>query len=176
MLAGNKPCQIAYYVPDIREAALQHHRLFGSGPFFVAESIDFTVHEHRGVRCEWDQSSSFGYWGDVMVEFMVQNKPGRSVLEDVMAVNSAPSGMHHVGYYVDDPAATVAGFGKIGCPQAMRAVLANGIEVFMVDTIGLYGHMIELYEPTATLMDLHGFIRQAAQDFDGTDPVREFSL
>lgn len=27
--------QIAYFVPDVREAALRHATLYGSGPFFV---------------------------------------------------------------------------------------------------------------------------------------------
>ena len=176
MLAGIKPCQIAYFVPDIREAALQHYRLFGSGPYYVAESINFSECEHRGKKTEWDQSSSFGYWGDIMVEFMVQNRPGPSVLEDVMAVNKAPSGLHHVGYYVDDPAAVVAQFNRMGHETALRAVLANGIEVYMVDTIDLYGHMIELYAPTPALMEIHDFVRAGSVGFDGTNPVREFSL
>lgn len=171
-----KPCQIAYFVPDVREAALRHHRLLGSGPFYVAEHIHFDVCEYRGKASQWDQSSSFGYWGDIMVEFMVQNRPSPSVLEDVLAVNKGAAGLHHLGYYVDDCRALIAEFDAMGHELAWRGVLANGVEVFMVDTIDLYGHMIELYEPTAALMEIHDFVRQGTVGFNGTDPVRDFAL
>lgn len=176
MLAGKKPCQIAYFVPDIREAALRHHELHGSGPFYVAESIEFPTCEYRGKPSKWDQSSSFGYWGDIMVEFMVQNKPGPSVLEDVMAVNTAPAGLHHLAFYVEDTKNTLAQFNAMGHETALHATLANGIEVFMVDTIERYGHMIEFYAPSPALLGIHDFIREASIGFDGTNPVRDFSL
>lgn len=176
MLTNKLPCQIAYFVPDIREAALRHHQLYGSGPFYVAENIEFSICEYRGLASEWDQSSSFGYWGDIMVEFMVQNRPGPSVLEDVKAMNKAPAGLHHLAYYVDDPRDILTRFNTAGHETALYATLANGVEVFMVDTIDCYGHMIEFYEPTAELMKIHDFIREASFGFDGTDPLREFVL
>lgn len=176
MLAGKKPCQIAYFVPDIREAALRHHELHGSGPFYVAESIEFPTCEYRGVASRWDQSSSFGYWGDIMVEFMVQNAPGPSVLEDVTAVNKAAAGLHHLAFYIDDPHTALAQFNAMGHETALYAILANGVEVFMVDTMDRYGHMIEFYEPTPALMEIHDFIREASIGFDGTDPLRQFVL
>ena len=64
----------------------------------------------------------------------------------------------------------------MGQELAWRGVLANGVEVFMVDTIGLYGHMTEIYEPTPALMEIHDFVRQGTVGFNGTDPVRDFSL
>ena len=47
---------------------------------------------------------------------------------------------------------------------------------FSWDTIDLYGHMTELYEPTPALMEIHDFVRQGTVGFNGTDPIREFSL
>ena len=176
MPINKSPCQIAYFVPDIREAALRHHQMYGSGPFYVAESIQFPVCEHRGMKCDWDQSSSFGYWGDVMVEFMVQNRPGPSVLEDIQALNKASTGLHHLGFYVDDAWDTLKRFNAKGHEIALYATLANGVEVFMVDTVAQYGHMIEFYEPTRALMEIHDYIREASVGFAGTDPLREFAL
>lgn len=176
MLANKRPCQIAYFVPDIREAALRHSAMHGSGPFFVAENIKFPICEYRGTPSKWDQSSSFGYWGDIMVEFMVQNQPGPSVLEDVMAVNHAPSGLHHLAYYIEDPHAALSEFNRMGHETALYATLTNGVEIFMVDVIEQYGHMIEFYQPTPLLMEIHDFIRQAAIGWDGSDPVRDFTV
>lgn len=176
LLSGKRPCQFAYYVPDVREAAQRHHELHGSGPFFVAEHIEFPICRYRGEDSEWDQSSSFGYWGDIMVEFMVQNRPGPSVIEDVQAVNKAVSGLHHLAFYLENPHDALVRFNAMGHETALYATLTNGVEVFMVDTIERYGHMIEFYEPSADLMEIHDFIRQASLDFDGDRPVRDFAI
>lgn len=170
------PVQIAYFVPDVRQAALQHSKMFGSGPFFVADHITFSECSYRGAPTDWDHTSAFGQWGDIMVEFMQQNKPGASVLHDVFPEQSGRNGVHHMAYFVDDPAGRAAELEKAGFQTALRGKLTNGIEVFMVDTIRSYGHMLELYEPSETILSVYEFIRTASVDFDGNDPVRSISL
>ena len=64
----------------------------------------------------------------------------------------------------------------LGHAIALHAALSNGIEIFMLDTIALYGHMLELYAPSPALLGIYDFIRNAAVDFDGRDPVRPFSF
>lgn len=176
MLLGQKPRQIAYFVPDIRVFAEQHSRMFGSGPFFAVDNIKFTYCEYRGKPSDWDHSAAFGQWGDLMVEIMQQNKPGASVLTDAFPAGSRQNGVHHMAYFVDDPAAVVASFEKQGYPLAMHCGLENGMEVFMVDTVALYGHMTELYAPTPVLTGFYDFILDQSKGFDGKDPVRTINF
>jgi len=62
--------QIAFFVPDIRTAALVHHRSFGSDPCFIAENIPLRRSEHCGVAQPLDHSSVYGQSGKGMVEFV----------------------------------------------------------------------------------------------------------
>jgi hypothetical protein len=68
--------QLAYFCADVREAALAHHRGFGSGPYFVADNIPLAGSVHRGQPHGFDHSSAYGQWGEVMIEFVQQNNPG----------------------------------------------------------------------------------------------------
>lgn len=170
------PSQIAYFVPDIREAAAQHSATFGSGPFFDAGPIQFSSCLYRGQPTDWDHSSAFGQWGDIMVEFMQQNKPGASVLHDVFPEGSNRYGVHHMAYMMDDPVGHAAELEAKGIETALRGTLTNGIEVIMVDTRERYGHLIEMYAPTKQLIDIYDFVREASVGFDGTNPVRTIDI
>lgn len=171
-----KPVQLAYFVEDVRTAALQHSKMFGSGPFYVAEHIQLSKCIHRGKQTDWDHTSAFGQWGDVMLEFMQQNQPGPSALRDVFPEGSGRYGMHHMAYFVDDIHGLAADWVKQGCPIALEATLTNGIELVMIDATARFGHMLEFYAPTKTLLDVYEFVRAASVDFDGKDPVREIEL
>ena len=52
--------QVAYYVPDVREAAKAHSANFGSGPFFVAEHIPISLCRYRGKPGVFDHTSAYG--------------------------------------------------------------------------------------------------------------------
>ncbi len=176
MLLGRTPCQIAYLVPDIRAAAERHARMFGTGPFYVVDNIQLKSCHYRGKPSQWDHSAAFSQWGDVMIELMQQNGPGESVLNDVIPTGSGRTGLHHMAYFVDNPAAVAASMEKQGHPLALHCELPNGIEVFMVDTIALYGHMIELYAPTPTIMSFYDLVRDQSKAFDGKDLMRTASF
>ena len=46
----------------------------------------------------------------------------------------------------------------------------------MVDTVALYGHMIELYAPTPTIMAFYDLVREQSKIFDGKDLIRTASF
>jgi hypothetical protein len=168
--------QIAYYVPDIRQAAKEHSRVFGSGPFYVADQIRFASATYRGEPTEWDHSAAFGQWGDVMIEFTQQNNIGDSVLTDVFPAGSGRTGLHHLGFFVDDPVSYARTMEHEGYSLAFHGVLPNGMEVRMIDARAQYGHMLEIYQPTSALTDIFDFIRDQARTFDGSDPIRSVSF
>ncbi|MCB2052078.1 MAG: VOC family protein [Novosphingobium sp.] len=174
MLLTSKPCQIAYFVPNVRYAAIEHNRKFGSGPFYVADNVSLPFCEYRGNQVEMKITSAFGQWGDLQVEFMQQNDAASSFLHDVFPYGSGRYGLHHLAFIVDDLWKTVEGFVSHGNEVALHAKMGNGIEGVLVDTIEENGHMLEFYEPTAPLLDLYEFISTQSRDFRGDDPVRVF--
>jgi catechol 2,3-dioxygenase-like lactoylglutathione lyase family enzyme len=174
MLARYPVRQIAYVVDDVRAAALAHHRLYGSGPFFVADHIPVRLALHRGREGRFDHSSAYGQWGNQMIEFMCQHDDAPSAVRDLYAPGE--EGFHHVAIIVDDLARARADFAAEGFVEALYAEMNDGFAFVMMDAVARYGHMIELYEGVPALTGFYDFVADAARGFDGSDPVRTISM
>ena len=48
----------------------------------------------------------------------------------------------------------------------------TGTEFAFVDTVATQGHMTEIYERSRGLLGFYEMVRTAAEDWDGSDPVR----
>ena len=168
--------QIAYFVADVRAAALKHHLRFGSGPFFVAEHIPLRHSLHRGVARPLDHSSAYGQWGSVMIEFVQQNNPGPSAFHDVYPEGSGRFGLHHMALFVNDLRAEMDRFNRAGCATALYAEMNDDFAFAMMEATAGMGHMLELYEPLPQLTGFYDLVATAAVGFDGTDPVRSISM
>jgi catechol 2,3-dioxygenase-like lactoylglutathione lyase family enzyme len=172
-LIGLPVRQLAYKVNDLEAAALAHHRMFGSGPFFVLRHVALASSHHRGVERPFDHSSAYGQWGSVMVELVVQHNSDASALHDMFAYGSGAEGLHHAALFVDDLGAAIARFENEGAPLAQLSVTATGTAFAFVDTRSSLGHMFELYEPTEQLTGFYDLVAEAAQGWDGNDLLRE---
>ena len=156
--------QIAYFVPDIRAAAMDHARAFGSGPYFIAEHIALARSLHRGEERPLDHSSAYGQWGEVMIEFCQQNNPGPSAFHDLYPEGSGRSGIHHVALFVDDLEASIAAFASEGSSVALDATMMDGFRYVFIDAVERCGHMLELYEPLPALTGFYDLVRSSAGD------------
>jgi len=166
-------CQVAYFVADVRAAAIQHSAAFGSGPFFVMEHVPLDSVVHRGKPALFDHTAAFGQWGDVMLEFVQQHNPGPSILHDLYPESSGRFGLHHVACMVENLEQSVAHFTAAGCPEVFRArIAALDIAGVMVDTVASYGHFVELYPAVPAMQGFYAMVAGAAREFDGRDPVR----
>jgi hypothetical protein len=176
MIADLPPRQIAYFVPDIRAAALTHHRQFGSGPFFVVEHIALARSEHRGMAQPLDHSSAYGQWGALMVEFVQQHNPDPSAYHDLYPHGSGKAGLHHVACFVESLDAAITECAAAGMPLAHYAETATGTPFAFVDASASLGHMLELYQPGPGLTGFYAMVAAAAQGWDGKDPIRTVTL
>lgn len=167
--------QIAYFVPDAAAAARAHSAMFGSGPYYVAEHIPLSLSRYRGQDAELDHTSAYGQWGEVMIEFVQQNNDGPSVFRD-MYLAGGGQGFHHVALIVDNLPASMAAFEAAGHATGLYAEVSPGVGFAMMDCRETLGHFIELYEPTEALRMVYGLVRSAAQDWDGSDPIRSFAI
>ena len=164
--------QVAYFVADVREAAAAHSRRFGSGPFYVVDHVALARSEHRGVHQPLDHSSAYGQWGEVMIEFAMQHNSDPSAFHDLYPPGSERFGLHHAALFVDDLASTIADFTDDGMPLAQYAVTETGTAFAFIDAVARYGHMIELYEPSAGLTGFYAMVAAGADNWDGSDPIR----
>lgn len=174
MLApGSLPVrQIAWFVPDILAAARAHHAAFGSGPYFVFEHVPLTWSEHRGARVAHDHSSAYGQWGEVMVEFVMQHGDEPSAFHEMYPASSSAQGLHHMALWVDDLDGAIAHYARRGMALAQLSETATGMHYAFVDATASLGHMLELYEPTEALTGFYALVREAAQGWDGSEPIR----
>ena len=177
-MSANLPIrQIAYFTTDVRRAALAHHQVYGSGPYFVVDNIALRLAVHRGVERQLDHSSAYGQWGGVMVEFVQQNNPGPSCFHDMYREGSGLGGIHHVALWVDDVQQSIESYNAAGHATALYAEMkSDGFAFAMMDTVAAFGHMIELYKPLPALTGFYDFVRQAAAGWDGKEPVRTISF
>jgi catechol 2,3-dioxygenase-like lactoylglutathione lyase family enzyme len=172
VLTPIQPVQLAYFVTDVREAA--HHAVesFGAGPVYVLERIELEWGEHRGARCDFVHSSAYGQWGDLMMELVQQDEEGPSPFRDLYAPGE--QGLHHVASFVASLDETIEAYRRSGFPLASRAVTKNaGSEFAFIDTTSQMGHMLEIYEPSKSLLGFYDLVRNAAIDWDRRDPVRD---
>jgi hypothetical protein len=174
MLLGRPIRQIAYFVQDARAAAERHSRLFGSGPFFLLENIEFGSVIHRGRQVKLAHTAAFGQWGELNLEFCQQNAPGPSIFHDLFPEGSGRYGLHHAALFVDDLDEAVRLFDSHGFPEIFRATMPSiGAEASIVDTSAVYGHFTELHEPVPAMIGFFDGVRRASQGFDGSDPIRK---
>jgi hypothetical protein len=164
------PVQIAYAVPDVHAAARQWSSERGAGPFFVLEHIAVVDVRHRGQPSTFDHSSAYGQWGPVMVELVQDHTVGPSPVADV--VGHGGTGLHHTAHFVDDLESAQRELIGHGWAEALFARTSTGTGFAFHDALGELGHMIEIYEGTSRLRAFYAMVARAAEEWDGTDPVR----
>jgi catechol 2,3-dioxygenase-like lactoylglutathione lyase family enzyme len=165
--------QVAYHVTDIRRAASDMAAKFGAGPFFINENIKLTWGEHRGEPTDFVHSSAYGQWGEVMVEFFVQESAGTNTpYRDVYAADQ--EGLHHTAIMVDDMDEAFAYFEGNDMPVVTRCGLAPGPSVHFafIDARKTFGHMIEIYPKSDGLLNFYKRVRDASVGWSGEDPIR----
>lgn len=171
---GGPARQIAYFVPDVVEAAKRHSAIYGSGPYYVVREIPLTTCLYYGEPAHFVHTSAYGQWGEVMIEFVQQDSAERSCFTDLYP--DGAQGMHHVALIVDDLKSAMHGFEDAGHPAALYAEVAPGQGFAMMDCVAELGHFIELYEPSEALLGVYELVRASAQGWDGSDPIRDLSF
>lgn len=163
--------QIAYVVPDGRQAALEWAAL-GAGPFYEKRYVTEGEVTYRGKPATLDHISFFGQYGSMMLELIEPVGTADSVYRDL--TGSGASGLHHFARICPDLEQAIAEAEAQGFELACRAGTPQ-TPVAFVDARDRLGHMIELCQDGPSLRFLYQFVADAARDWDGSDPVRELA-
>lgn len=154
--------QVAYIVEDLEEAALEHSKLFGSGPFLYMDPVTMAKAVYKGEEIELTMQQAYGQFGNLQIEFI--------------KVWSTPNpygctGFHHFSNWVDDYDAAIAEFAAAGFEPVIEMESGGGLRIAYIDTAEKYGHCVEIHPPIQGFWDM---IKKAADDWDGTNPYRKF--
>ena len=158
------------YVPADFDAALAHWLKMGAGPFFTLDHVQLDDVRYAGEPADIDFSMVLGYWGDLQIELIRQHNAAPSIYKAWR--DDGREGLHHVCILVDDIDEARRVVAQAAGVVAQEAKVPGGGEVIYVDTGGGSGTMVEILKPAPGGRDFFAFMREAARDWDGSDPVR----
>lgn len=161
--------QIAYLPSDF-DAALQHWtQVMGVGPFFLMENIQLGDMRYRGQPTDAAFSIAIGYWGDIQIELIRAENDAPSIYSGEYAVTDR---MHHVCIFIDSIADARNACKQIGAEILVEGKVGDTGAVIYVDAGGGPGNVIELLQPADGSDALFAMMKDAARNWDGTDPLR----
>lgn len=159
--------QIAF-VPEDFDAAVRHWtQVMGVGPFFLLENIQLDDSRYLGAPNTCIFSIALAYWGDLQVELIRQENDAPSIYR-----GAAGQGLHHICLITDDIAAARATAEAAGATVLVEGKVGADGAVIYVDSGGGPGCIVEVLQPATGMLDLFAMIRAAAQDWDGSEPLR----
>lgn len=162
--------QSCFIVSDINAAMAEWHRVSDVGPFFVMANIRPENGLYRGRPAELEMSCAFAQSGNMQIELIEQHSDGPSVYRDMFAPGE--EGFHHFCYWADG---TIA--------EEVEHYRKRGIEAGYLGSFGElnYGYFdarkelgcfIEVLERYPGTMEMFAMIAEAAEGWDGSDPIR----
>jgi Glyoxalase/Bleomycin resistance protein/Dioxygenase superfamily len=166
-----EPHHCAYVVDDIEATVSRLVDQLGAGPFFLIENVPLENVLSRGEPAEFVHNSAFGYCGGGAIELMevLSLAP-----EGVQKGFSGPRPrIHHVAYVV--PANEVADVRRSlherGVSQYLSSQLGE-VETTLHDASTALGHDIEIHVDNEGLRNFFAMLKEAADGWDGSQPLR----
>ena len=165
--------QLCWVVPDLHAAMKAWTVSAGVGPFFLFEELRFENARYRGEPAEFpDVTAAIAQAGEVQIELVCQNDDRPSVFRDL--VPSGRAGFHHTALYCSDYDANLAAYRDAGAEVAFEGLMM-GSRTCWVDTAPTLGFMVELIDSNPVADSIFAQFRNAAENWDGSDPVRTLS-
>ena len=162
--------QNGYVVRDLERAVRHWSEVVGVGPFFLLEHVAFAELRFHGEPVEIDMSVAVAYWGNVQVELIVQHNDAPSIYSEF--ASRYGGGLQHVGVMTDSVAKDIERLRKLQVPAVQWGSTVSGIQFAYVATDHHPGAMIELIESGPAINGFFNMAREAAQSWDGTQPLR----
>jgi len=162
--------QLGFVVGDLEHAMRHWLDKVGIGPFFVLEHVKFAHVLHRGKPTDIDMSVALAQWGAVQVELIQQYNDAPSIYTEF--AGRKQGGLQHLGVMTDSVADDLARLKLRGIAPVQQGHTGTGIRFAYVDTDDHPGGMIELIEAGAAITGFFNLVRDAAQNWDGSEPIR----
>ncbi len=166
-----QPHHYAYVVEDIEATVSRLVDQLGAGPFFLVENVPLENVLSRGEPAELTHNSAFGCCGEGAIELMQTISMAPARVEERF---SAPRpGIHHVAYVVPpaDAASVRESLDQRGLSEYLSAKLGETHNTFH-DASETLGHDIEIHDDVQGLRDFFGMVRDGAEGWDGSEPLR----
>ena len=167
---NHKVLQFAYVVNDIEAAARRWITTFGVGPFYILRRPEVGNPLYRGRPGKVEFSAALAQAGDVHVELIEQHCDSPSCYRDL--IPKGREGFHHVAVIVENYAKEVARYERLGFPVAASGEFGP-LKFCYVDTSSAMQGMVEVLEDLPFIHNYFARIRKAAENWDGSNPIRD---
>lgn len=165
--------QLAYVVTDL-DAALDYWvNTLKAGPFFVMEHCPLENQKYYGEEGHADVTIALGNSGSLQIELIYQHNDAPSVYRDFLQAGRV--GVHHIGLMPENYPETVKYYQSQNHSIAFECTVGDAPLVYF-DTVKSMGHYVELWDNHSVFKDLFLMVEEAAQDWDGKDPIRMLNI
>jgi catechol 2,3-dioxygenase-like lactoylglutathione lyase family enzyme len=161
--------QIGYVVADLDEALASWVEL-GVGPWLVIRGLPMKA-LYRGEPSETTLSLALSNSGEMQVELIYQHGDTPSIFTEFLSANGP--GYHQLAYWAEDFDATMQAVADAGWPVVWSGGEDLGVRFAYVEAPNSPATVIEISELTDAQAASAKFIRDAAANWDGSDPIRE---
>ena len=165
------PHHHAYVVDDIEATVGRLAKELWAGPFFLVEDVPLENVLSRGEQAEFAHDSAFGFCGGGAIELIEPTRLTPDRVEERFA--GLRPRIHHVGYVV--PAGSAQELrGELderNLSEYLSAQLGD-LDVTLHDASALLGHDIEIHVDNDGLREFFGMVRDGAEGWDGSTPLR----
>jgi hypothetical protein len=161
----------AYVVESIEATVERLAEQLGAGPFFLVENVPLENVTSRGEPAEFVHHSAFGSCGGDPIELMEMVRLAPERVEGRFS-GSRPR-VHHVAWVVA-PASVESfrrGLEDRGLPEYLSAQLGE-LDITFHDASASLGHDIEVHADNQGLRDFFQMVRDGAEGWDGSQPLR----
>jgi hypothetical protein len=165
------PHHSGYLVDSIEATVERLVEQLGAGPFFLVENVPLENALSRGEPAELAHNSAFGSCGGVPIELL---EVARAAPARVAANWSGPlPRVQHVAYVLSrgEVEQLRASLDQRGMPEYLSAQLGE-VDMTFHDALATLGHDLEIHVDVPGLRAFFELVSGAAEDWDGTQPLR----
>ncbi len=160
--------QIGYVVSDF-DRTLAGFVAAGIGPWFVLRGVEQSV-LYRGEPCTVTLTIGFANSGDMQFEVIHQDDDVPSIYREF--TDAGQDGYHQLAYWAEDFDAALTAGTAAGWPVVWSGGQDVSARYAYFEVPGGPATVIELMELTPTTVGMGDFVRAAAREWDGSEPIR----
>jgi hypothetical protein len=161
--------QNGYVVRDVDEA-MAHWIGLGVGPFLVIPEMAFESFVCRGRRSDPRLKIALANSGGLQIELIEQTNDAPSFYKDF--IRDHGPGLHHLSVWTETFDADMARYGALGFEPFVTGALPPELRFAFYEGASHSGAIMEVFELTRDVKARFAAIREAAENWDGSDPIR----
>ena len=164
-------CQNGYVVRDIRSAMDHWINVIGVGPWYYIDRVKTDYFRHRGRESDLEMSIALANSGALQIELIQQRNAAQSMYTEFL--DAGREGLQHMSFWTTDYQALYDRALALGYKVGHEGQIGGEKGRFVYfDTEAHPGTVIEISDISGGKGRFFERIRQAAANWDGTDPIR----